>query len=514
MNFKEIVFAVCLAVVVTRGVEYFLFSPQKNVATDTRISGESFIVPQIRQHELNKEIDFIDVETVPHAIKTEVETDHAHLVFSTHGASLEQLDFKRVNHGAQGDIITTIFPVSAVEKEKRCFLVGFDGATPYYYTLSSRVDRDDRTVLTYSADFDGGRIEKTFTIFKLTYRIDMMIRLIPHKKSEHGLRPRIFFPAPIMPDIASYDVISGVMNDVDGSVVTAVRTALENKGWTAPAVFGAENRYFIHTMVHDPNQFAQRGYYSLTGVHGLSAIVEGPDVEAESAWTVSFYCGPKEHDAIMAVDSRLAQTLGTSGILAPISNWLLRLLIDLYRYFGSYGVAIIILTILMKIVLLPFSYKSAQGLQKNAEVNHKLKYLQQKYKDNPERLAQERLELIQREGMPGIAGCLPLLLQLPIFVALSRVLSTSVEFYRAPFALWSNLAAPDPYYILPALIVVMMMLQAMTAADPKQRTTMLIPAFIFGAFSISFSAGLCLYIAVSTFLGVVQTEIQKKWQAA
>jgi YidC/Oxa1 family membrane protein insertase len=94
------------------------------------------------------------------------------------------------------------------------------------------------------------------------------------------------------------------------------------------------------------------------------------------------------------------------------------------------------------------------------------------------------------------------------------VLSTSVEFYRAPFALWSNLAAPDPYYILPALIVVMMMLQAMTAADPKQRTTMLIPAFIFGAFSISFSAGLCLYIAVSTFLGVVQTEIQKKWQAA
>lgn len=513
MNFKEILLTVCLALIVTRGVEYFFFSPEKIGTKESMLSGESYVVPQIRQNELNKEIDFIDQEIVPDAVKTQVETDHAHLLFSTHGASLERLDFKRTHHGVQGDIITTIFSSSSLEKEQRCLLVGFDGATPYYYTLSSRVDLQDRTKLTYRADYDAGRIEKIFTIFKSSYRIDMEVRLTPHAKSQHGLRPRIFFPAPVMSDIASYDLISGVMNDIQGSVVTNIRNSLENKGWTAPSVFGADNRYFVHTMIDDPNRFAQRGYYRLSGLQDLSAIIEGPDVKTDSAWTLSFYFGPKEHAAMMAVDPRIAQTLGISGILSPVSRWLLKLLNDLYRYFGNYGIAIIVLTILIKLVLLPFSYKSSQGMQKNVEVNRKLKYLQQKYKDNPERLQQEKLELIQKEGMPGIASCLPLLMQLPIFFALSRVLSTSIELYRAPFALWSDLASPDPYYILPALIVIVMMAQSMTG-DPKQRTTMLIPAFVFGALSISFSTGLCLYIAVSTVLGVLQTVIQKKLKIA
>lgn len=516
MNFKEVLITVCLALVVTRAVEYFFFTSEKKRSEETMLSGESFVMQRgcrdIRP--FNTEVDFIDRDTVPQAVKTEVITDHARLVFSTHGASLEQLDFLRARHGMQGDIITTIFPASTPDKERRCFLVGFDEATPYYYELFSRVDQDDRTVLSYKANYQGGVIEKVFTIFKSLHRIDMTIRLLSNKKNEQEGHLRIFLPAPVMLDIAAYDVTSGVMNDTQGSVVTSLRDSVENKGWIKPSVFGTENRYFVHTMINDPHFFAHRGYYSLYGTRGLCAIIESDQQrDQEAAWTLSFYCGPKEQAAMTPVDSRLARGLGISGILAPISQWLLKLLNYLYNYFGNYGIAIIMLTILMKIILLPFSYKSTEGMQKSAEVNRKLKYLQQKYKDDPERLARERIELIQREGMPGLAGCLPLLMQIPIFIALSRVLSTSIELYRAPFAIWSNLASPDPYYILPILIVVAMLVQSMTI-DPKQRTAMLIPAFLFGAFSVSFSAGLCLYIAVSAILGVVQSTIQKRWQAA
>lgn len=517
MNIKEMVIIVGLALITTKGIEYFLF-PKQTMSDDAVRSGESFVAPKSRQElrELNREVDFVDLQKTPEVIKTEVETDHARLVFSTCGASLELLDFKRSRSGVHGDVVT-IFPLGSEDKEKRCFLLALDEQTPYYYTFISQVDYDDRIEVTYQADFYAGRIQKTFIVFKTVYKIDLKLNLVINKAVGRGVRPRLFFPAPIMPDIATSDVLSGLVSDDRGSLTVSARKDLEDKGWFAPTFIGAENRYFVHAMVSDQGHFAQRGYYRLTGVSGLSTILEGPEVVQDQSWTVSFYFGPKEQPAMSNVDPRLDQTLGFTGffgsILSPIAKWLLILLNYLYRYLGNYGLAIIALTILIKLVLLPFSYKSAQGMKKTGEFQHKLKYVQQKYKDNPERLAQEKLELMQKEGMPGLSGCLPLLMQLPVFFALSRLLATSIELYQAPFALWSDLAAPDPYYVLPALIVMTMLLQA-TTVDPKQRMTMIIPAMVLGAVSVSLSAGLCLYIVVSTFLGVLQSIVQKKLDIA
>jgi YidC/Oxa1 family membrane protein insertase len=117
---------------------------------------------------------------------------------------------------------------------------------------------------------------------------------------------------------------------------------------------------------------------------------------------------------------------------------------------------------------------------------------------------------MRKHGFQDMAGCLPLLLQIPMFFALSRVLSSSIELYQAPFFFWiKDLSAHDPYLILPLLIGLTMIVQA-GFADKQQRASILVMALIFGAFTTTLSAGLALYIFVSTFLSVAQTAFQKK----
>jgi YidC/Oxa1 family membrane protein insertase len=186
----------------------------------------------------------------------------------------------------------------------------------------------------------------------------------------------------------------------------------------------------------------------------------------------------------------------------------------LFAYLHNYGLAIIALTFLVRLMLLPFTMNSEESLKKRAEFDKKLKYIQQKYKDDSARLAEERAELIKKHGMPGLGGCLPLLLQIPIFIALARVLGSTIELYKAPFFGWiHDLSAADPLYILPVLVGVSMIVQAFFV-DEKQRFTMLISALVFGAIAVNFASGLTLYILVSTLLGFAQTFIVRRIKGA
>jgi len=143
----------------------------------------------------------------------------------------------------------------------------------------------------------------------------------------------------------------------------------------------------------------------------------------------------------------------------------------------------------------------------------KLKYIKERYKEDPQRLAEEQAALMRTQGLSTLAGCLPLLLQFPIFIILQRVLSSSIELYKAPFFGWiTDLSAVDPWYILPILTTLAMLL-SMTATDARQRLFSVAMAVVFGAISTTFSAGLVLYIFVSTAFGVVQSFIQRKLRA-
>ena len=510
MNFKNFLISITLASLTLFALEYFIIRPYLtpgNGAQEVK-SGQSFVAPQspLEAQPLNKEVNFSADEAGDSspAVQTRIETESATYIFSNKGACLEQLVFKR---HMNGELITlkTIETPQDLSRENNCFLVGLDTNTPYNFTLVDHDQGDAVSHVTYRGQTDHAIIDKMFTINHAQFKIDLVITITPKKEP---VQARIFFSSPSLG--LKGDVVSDLYNNQKGSVVKKARAKVDpNTGWFAPTLFGSDDRYFIHAMVTDPQHFAQRAYYSLVGQTRLISILESAPITVPTTWTVSFYCGPKEESVMTAVDPRLEQTLDYSGILAPISRALLWILNYLYRFLHNYGWAIVILTMVINLILLPLNLFGSKSFKKYADFQKKLAYLQQRYKNDPDTLARERAELINKNGMPGAAGCLPKLLQLPIFFALSRVLSSAIQLYKAPFLWISDLSATDPYYILPVLIGSSMLFLAPTN-DPKQRFTMIAMALFFGAFSANLSAGLSLYIFVGVLLGVIQNFFQQK----
>lgn len=498
-----------LALITTWAVQYFIINRYFGTESSGTKSGQTFTAPAnaIQAKPLRKEVDFIDKDISVKPEITRIETDNAIYQFSNEGASLQQLIFKRKTNGQQ-ILMTTLEHSSQYDREKRCFLIALDEKTPYAYKLVDRKDEQKKTVLTYKAETDQALIEKTFEVKHDTFQIDLHLSITPKNQL---ITPRILFSAPYMASVKD-DTISGVYNDEKGSIQKEARSKIDmNKGWFAPTFFGSDDRYFVHAMIAHENSFAQRAYYNLEGQSGLISILEGPEIKEKTDWVISFYCGPKEEEIMNLVDPRLQQTLDYSGLLAPISRFLLEVLKFLYKYLYNYGWAIVLLTLAINLILLPFNIRSNKSMKQYGEFQKKLAYIQHKYKDDPDTLARERAELLSKNGMPGLGGCLPKLLQLPIFFALSRVLSSSIELYKAPWILWiKDLSAKDPYYILPLCITLLMLFQA-PASEPKQRFTMIAVAIIFGAVSTNFSAGLCLYIFVGVLLNGMQQTVQKRF---
>ena len=514
MKISDLIVPLGLAIVTTWAIHYFF------LGTYQWGSGEqveqSFIAPKTKQEyrPLNKEIDFIDIKRPKRAVISEVETAWGHATFSSDGATLESIDFKRMLNGKE-QLIRTIFPVPEIERESRCFLVALQEKTPYFYTLASRKDGDEVTELTYKADFNQGSIHKTFNIYTNKHQIDLKLEVHPKKDLEHGLELRIFYPSPIMPAIEQSDVISSVVIDQKQSFEKTKLDSLdEQRGWFTPTFFGGDSRYFVHALVQDADNFVRRAYYKKTGSQKLFSILEGPMVQESQSWTMSFYFGPKEAEAISAVDQRLEKTFDYYGWFAPIAKVLLMILKWFYQHLHNYGLAIIALTILVRLLLLPVTMHGEQRMKQQREFQKKIAHLQRRYKDDSQRFSQERAELIRKHGMPGIGGCLlPMLLQIPIFFSLSRVLASSIELYQAPMLWISDLSARDPYYVFPVLVVMGMILQS-AGGDPKQRISSIGMALLFGAFTASFSAGLALYICVSSLLHALQTWLLKYFKLA
>ncbi|MCX5925312.1 MAG: YidC/Oxa1 family insertase periplasmic-domain containing protein [Candidatus Dependentiae bacterium] len=480
------------------------------------IQSSDFIAPLTRQElkPLNIEIDFLDTHRTLPEVQTEVETDWGRLTFSTYGASLERMIAKRHMNGVIQEI-PILFPVASTSRERHCFLIGLAEKTPYFYDFTGRNDTANNIELSYKVDTAETEIRKTFIIHKHINKIDLKLEVTPKGEQLVGVEPRIVYPSPFMPDLGAKDAISAVIVDKEGVFKKTLSNSLNmHQGWFGPRIFGSEDKYFVNTLIGDEHSFVQRAYYNLVGTKDLFSFLEGPVVKEPHTWYLSFYFGPKEVKSLMAVDDRLEKTLGYSGILAPISRFLLQVLLLLYGYFGNYGWAIVALIALMQLIMVPFTFRGEKSNKKAKEFKKKMAYIELRYKNDRDALARERAALIQAHGMPGLGGCLPVLLfRMPTFFALQQVLSHAIELYKAPFLWISDLSVPDPYYILPLLVAGGMFAQSLTV-ESGQRVQFMMIALVMGGVTMSLSAGLALYIAVSTALGVLQTAVLRLFKLA
>lgn len=220
-----------------------------------------------------------------------------------------------------------------------------------------------------------------------------------------------------------------------------------------------------------------------------------------------FYVGPKKTEILQGIDTTLPEVLNY-GMFGFISKILLSLMKFIYTFVGNWGLAIIVLTIVVRAILLPFnvmSFRSAQAMQK---IKPKMDAIKERYKSDPMRMNKETMALMKENNANPLSGCLPMLLQIPIFFAFFATISTSIELYHQPFMGWiTDLSSYDPFFVLPILMGITMFFQQKmmpTTMDPMQAKILNFMPIIFTLFMVTLPSGLTLYNFVSALFGVVQ----------
>lgn len=282
-----------------------------------------------------------------------------------------------------------------------------------------------------------------------------------------------------------------------------------DNGWLAMV-----QHYFVTALV--PQEKTPREFY-MRKVDGTNAYQAGlivpvaeiaPGGKGEAA--VSFFAGPQEQSVLkqIAPGLDLVVDYGFLTVVAAPIFWALQ---AIHKLVGNWGWAIVVLTIIIKLIFFPLSAASYKSMAKMRILSPRLMQLKERFGDDKQRLNQEMMKMYQTEKVNPLGGCLPILIQIPVFISLYWVLLGAVEMRDAPWILWiKDLASADPYYILPVIMILSMIIQMKlnpTPPDPIQAKVMMAMPFIFGVMFLWFPAGLVLYWVVNNVLSIAQ-----QWQ--
>ncbi len=301
----------------------------------------------------------------------------------------------------------------------------------------------------------------------------------------------------------------GKVNRMDERKYKPEQSAYNFVDWAA-----YEDNYFTALFVLPPQQGQ--------AVFLREAIDEAPAFFLAVTEPRQAFIGPKDFDALKAFghDSKRILNFGFFGSIAEI---LLVAVKFFHNLVPNWGIAIIVLTFIIKIIFFPLTYSSTKSMARMAELQPKVKAIRAKYKKAKTDIAQRRqmneemMKLYKEHGVNPAGGCLPMLIQIPVFWGFFRMLVVSVEFRHSPFIFWlKDLSVRDPYYITPILMgITQFISQKMTpsAADPSQARMMLIMPVIMTVFFMNFQSGLVLYWLTSNLLQIGQQAIMNKMMA-
>ena len=238
---------------------------------------------------------------------------------------------------------------------------------------------------------------------------------------------------------------------------------------------------------------------------------------AEVADSFGLYAGPKKMEPLQALDMNLDKIIDY-GWFDALAKPLMKILNLSHRYTHNYGWDIIALTILIKLLFYPLTTASFKSMRNMQKLQPKMAALRKKYKNDPQTLNREIMDLYKKHKVNPFGGCMPMLLQIPVFFALYKALLMSIELRHAPFMLWiTDLSAKDPYYITPLLMGASMFAQQKmtpSAADPKQAKFMLLMPVIFTVMFLNFPSGLVIYWLLNNVLGIGQQYLINKQEQA
>ncbi|MCF6331379.1 MAG: membrane protein insertase YidC [Sulfurimonas sp.] len=306
--------------------------------------------------------------------------------------------------------------------------------------------------------------------------------------------------------------VAGAMVYTDDEIVTIIEDgdAEGRKSFTGVELISAFDQYSASIMY---------GFAKDTTIIVEQDREGNPVIYFDALQNMSFngYIGQKEYKVLKNINPVLTNAI-EYGWFTFASKPLFALLSWLYGIFGNWGWAIVALTLLIRLVLYPLTYKGMVSMAKIKEISPKIKEVQAKYKGDPQRMNAAVMDMYKKHGANPLGGCLPMLLQIPVFFAIYRVLLNAVELQGAEWALWINdLSRMDPTYILPILMGVSMYFQQKltptTFTDPMQEKIMKFLPLIFTFFFLTFPSGLVLYWFVNNLFSIAQQFIVNQQMA-
>lgn len=402
--------------------------------------------------------------------------------------------------------------------------------TSMFKLLESGKDGSGRPFMTLVSERNGVKLEKTFILNPGSYVVDVGHRvtqansntvplvlyteLVRDSSQEKKIGPfdgafsaTTFTGPAVYTDKEKFNKLE--FTDIDKNKITIpAQVAAGDPAWVAFV-----QHYFASAWIPS-DKFARDIYagkidnnlYRIGIQTPLGVVAQGSSVVEKSR----LFVGPQEESVLetIAPGFALLKDYGYLTILAKPIFWLLE---KIHAYVGNWGWSIIFLTILIKLVFFPLSAASYKSMGRMKEVQPRLMVMREQFKGEPQKLNQAMMEMYRKEKINPLGGCLPVVIQIPVFISLYWVLLSSVEMRGAPWVLWiQDLSVPDPYYILPVIMAVSMFVQTKlnpTPPDPIQAKVMLYMPIIFSIMFFFFPAGLVLYWVVNNLLSIAQ-----QWQ--
>jgi len=428
-----------------------------------------------------------------------IETDLYKAVFSTEGAVVKSWELKTYKDSAQKPVVLlmgpgAVPPLGIIPESTAVNLP----LKPVYETSADKLtlskgNNSGEIIFTYSNNVMS--IKKKFIFHNDDFKVDLSIETVN-------------VPSYMLPVGTDFGVFDKAQSEHKGPVVLVDSDRKEFDGKLKEKLYFTGNVRWIA----QEDKYFTAALIPITITEGVSVWKEGPS--AEVAFKVKqqkqdfiFYAGPKDYDRLKKLGKGLEHIVdfGWFTVVAMPLFWVLKFF---YRFLGNYGWAIVILTIVVRIPFIPILNKSQQSMKKMQKIQPLMAEIKEKYKKDPQKVQQEMMALYKKHKVNPVGGCLPMLLQIPVFIALYNVLAKAIELRGAPFTLWiTDLAAKDPYYVLPVVMGATMVLQQKmtpTAMDPTQAKMMMLMPIVFTFMFLSFPSGLVLYWLVNNILGIAQ----------
>jgi YidC/Oxa1 family membrane protein insertase len=386
------------------------------------------------------------------------------------------------------------------------------------YAVSERRSEDEHILEFRYAGADGVGVTKTFRI-RDEYLFNFAVAVTPPQPYRVIVGPGIRTLEPDEKD--SQFTITGngvVQRDDDLKIIRREKSDSMNV-YDSVQFVGIEDNYFLSALRPEKSGGAVlRAAEFGEGKDKRRELYAGLNSSADGVVVGSAFFGPKQTSIL---DRYGLQKTLQFGMFDIIARFFLIVLLWINRATHNYGWAIIVLTILIKIVLYPLQHKWMMSMKKIQKVQPKMEAIKARYRkhrtdpEQRQKMNTEMMKLYQTEGINPAGGCLPMLIQFPIFVGFYNLLSRAIELRGAPYILWiHDLSAKDPTYVLPILMTAAMFVQQFitpTTADPAQRRMFLIMPLVFGWIFKEFPSGLVLYWLVQNILTIVQQMIMNRY---